>query len=389
VRARVASIYLLLFATEVAWLAMVPLAPRFKEQLGLSTVETGVVLAAAGFAMLAVALPIGLLADRVGARRLTLVGGAVLVASHVWQGLADGYGELLAARTLFGVGMGIVWTAGLAVLSTVPDGRLRSFALGGTITTAGAASVTGPVAAGFLGDEVGLGTPFLVVAGLTAVATVALAVTGSSAVVAPAPARAPLRSSIARGAYEHYVLAAVLLMVMLGLVNGSINLLVPLELRANGLSAGEIGLAFSVSSAVFVAATIVVTRAAGAGRGLGMAGVAAGAYAILLGLPFLTTATVALLVFVVVRGPAWATISTLPYPLGAIGADRAGVGYGTVVGVLNVAWGGSNAVGPLLAGALAGVGGSRLGLVPAICACFAVAVWLRGASTRRSSEVLA
>jgi predicted MFS family arabinose efflux permease len=388
VRARVASIYLLLFATEVAWLAMVPLAPRFKEQLDLSPVETGAVLAAAGFAMLAVALPIGLLADRIGARRLTLTGGAVLVASHVWQGLADGYVELLAARTVFGVGMGIVWTAGLAVLSTVPNGRQRNFALGGTITTAGAASVAGPVGAGYLGDEIGLGAPFLVIAGLTAVATVALAASGRAAPV-PRPAHAPVLRSIARGAYERYVLAAVLLMVMLGLVNGSINLLVPLELRANGLSAGEIGLAFSVSSAVFVAATIVVTRAAGQGRGLGLAGVAAGAYAILLGVPFLTTATIALLVFVVVRGPAWATISTLPYPLGAIGADRAGVGYGTVVGVLNVAWGGSNALGPLLSGALAGVGGSRLGLVPAICVCLAVAVWLRGASDRRSSEALA
>ena len=387
-RARVASIYLLLYATEVAWLAMVPLAPRYKEQLGLSPVETGAVLAAAGFAMLAVALPIGLLADRIGARRLTLAGGGVLVASHVWQGAADGYAELLAARTLFGVGMGIVWTAGLAVLSTVPDGRLRSFALGGTITTAGAASVTGPVAAGYLGDEVGLGAPFLAIAGLTAVATVALAASGRSAPV-PRPQHAPLRHSLVQGAYEHYIVAAVLLMVMLGLVNGSINLLVPLELRENGLGAGEIGLAFSVSSAVFVAATIAVTRAAGRGRGLGLAGVAAGTYAILLGVPFLTTATIALLVFVVVRGPAWATISTLPYPLGAIGAERAGVGYGTVVGVLNVAWGGSNALGPLLAGALAGVGGSRLGLVPAICVCLAAAVWLRGAAARRSSEALA
>ena len=70
----------------------------------------------------------------------------------------------------------------------------------------------------------------------------------------------------------------------------------------------------------------------------------------LLGVPFVTTATVALLVFVIVRGPAWATVSTLPYPLGAIGAERAGIGYGTVVGVLNVAWGGSNALGPVLAG---------------------------------------
>jgi predicted MFS family arabinose efflux permease len=387
VAARVVSVYVLLFATEVAWLAMVPLAPRFAEQLDLSPVETGALLAVSGFAMLAVALPIGLLADRVGARRLTLVGGALLVVADLWQGVADGYAELLAARTLFGVGMGIVWTAGLALLSTVPSGRHRSFALGGTITTAGAASVVGPVAAGYLGDEIGLGAPFVLLAGLTAVATVVLALTRR--VAAPVPERAPLLTSLARGRYERYVLAAVLLMVMLGIVNGSINLLVPLELRANGLSAGEIGLAFSISSAVFVAASVAVARAAGRGRGLGLAGVAAATYAMLLGVPFLTTATLALLVFVVARSPAWATVSTLPYPFGAIGAERAGIGYGAVLGVLNVAWGGSNALGPVLAGALAGIGGTRLALVPAICICIAASVWLLGASSERAREAVA
>ena len=198
--ARVASIYVLLFATEVAWLAMVPLAPRFAEQLDLSSVETGAVLAVAGFAMLAVALPVGLIADRLGARRLTLAGGVVLVASDIWQGVADGYVELLAARTLFGVGMGIVWTAGLALLSAVPDGRHRSFALGGTITTAGAASVTGPVAAGYLGDEISLGSPFLVLAGLTAIATVALAFTRGASSVSKDGARTAARRHLAGGA---------------------------------------------------------------------------------------------------------------------------------------------------------------------------------------------
>lgn len=379
--ARVASVYALLFTTEVAWLAMVPLAPRFAEELDLSPVQTGALLAVAGFAMLAVALPVGVFADRLGARRVTLAGGLLLVASHVWQGVADGYVELLAARTVFGIGMGIVWTAGLALLSTLPAGRQRSLALGGTITTAGAASVAGPVAAGYLGDEVSLGAPFLVLAGLTVLATVALAaLPWSRATHAPEPR--PLRGSFVRGAYERYVLAAVLLMVMLGIVNGTINLLVPLELRANGLSASEIGLAFSVSSAVFVAGTVLVARAAGRGVGLGLAGVAAGVYAVLLGVPVLTTATLALLVFVVVRGPVWATVSTLPYPLGAIGADRAGIGHGAVVGMLNVAWGGSNAVGPLLAGALAGVGGAALGFLPAIAVCLAASGWLLVTSSR-------
>jgi len=385
--ARVASVYALLFTTEVAWLAMVPLAPRFAEELDLSPLQTGALLAIAGFAMLGVALPVGLLADRLGPRRVTVGGGAVLVASHLWQGVADGYVELLAARTVFGIGMGVVWTAGLALLSEAPAGRKRSIALGGTITSAGAASVAGPVAAGYLGDEVSLGAPFILLAGLTVLATAALAAAPRGGTIAPEPR--PLRGSFVRGAYEHHVVAALLLMVLLGIVNGTVNLLVPLELRANGLSAGEIGLVFSLSSAVFVTGTVLVARAAGRGLGLGLAGVAAGIYAVLLGVPMLTTATLALLVFVVVRGPVWATISTLPYPLGANGADRAGIGHGTVVGMLNVAWGGSNAVGPLVAGALAGVGGSRVGFLPAIVVCAGASAWLLSTSSRRPREATA
>ena len=64
-RRSVAPIYALIFLETLVWIAMVPLAPTFADQLGLSGVETGFILAAASLAALVVAFPLGLLADRV------------------------------------------------------------------------------------------------------------------------------------------------------------------------------------------------------------------------------------------------------------------------------------------------------------------------------------
>jgi hypothetical protein len=67
-RRTAAGLYALIFLETVVWVALVPLAPTYPHELDLSKLETGAVLAAASFATLVVALPIGVVADRFGAR---------------------------------------------------------------------------------------------------------------------------------------------------------------------------------------------------------------------------------------------------------------------------------------------------------------------------------
>jgi hypothetical protein len=56
-----------------------------------------------------------------------------------------------------------------------------------------------------------------------------------------------------------------------------------------------------------------------------------------------------------VRSVLWA----VGYPLGASGANQAGVGLGVVMGLLNLVWALASVVSPLLAGALIGPLGAR------------------------------
>lgn len=377
---RAVSVYLLLFVCEVAWLSMIPLGPRFAEEFDLTKVQTGALLAAPGIAIVAVSLPVGLLTDRLGARRLTVASSVMLVLTCLAQGLAPGYEALLVSRVLFGVSMGAIWTAAVALLSTSATGSARTAALGGTMTTAAAASVTGPVLAGALADAIGLRAPFLLMAGLALVPTALLTLErGESTWITH---RRPLREALTVARRDAAMLGAITLMLLIGVVNGSVNLLAPLELRANGLSAGEIGLWFSISSVVFFVGTIAATRLGRSRDLLGLAGVAAACYGAWLIVPLSSGATAALLVFLVARAPFWATCSTLAYPLGGVGASRTAIGHGAVMGLLNLSWGLANTIGPLLAGAVADAAGLRVAYLPALALAAASAVFILALARR-------
>jgi predicted MFS family arabinose efflux permease len=108
------SLYLLVALAELIHWAIVRLIPAFAARFSLSEVQSGALVASTGLATLVVSVPAGLLADRLGARRLTLWAGAAMTIAAFGQALAPTYALLLGARLVFGLGFGIVWTSGLA-----------------------------------------------------------------------------------------------------------------------------------------------------------------------------------------------------------------------------------------------------------------------------------
>ena len=75
--------YALILVGEFSWSAVVPLVPTFAQQLHLSQSTAGLLAGSTGLAVLVVALPAGMLADRYGARRLTLVSAALMSGSLI------------------------------------------------------------------------------------------------------------------------------------------------------------------------------------------------------------------------------------------------------------------------------------------------------------------
>jgi predicted MFS family arabinose efflux permease len=379
-RRTTAPFYALVLVTEIVWMAIVPLAPSFAERLSLSKLELGIVLASAGIATLVVSFPVGLLADRIGTRALTIGSAGLVAVSSLGQGLAWDFWSLLSARVAFGVALGTIWTAGLAWRSE--DGRRDGgpSALGASVTAAGVGIMLGPAFAGLTAHAFGLRAPFLALAGLSAAVTVLLA--GSAPDRSPR-SRQPVGKTLRAVGRNRILVGSAAVMVLLGVSGGAVNLLVPLQLRSDGFSAATTGLALTASSALFVLFSALVTRRGSRAVSLRVVGLAAVLYAAAFLLVVLGTSAGATVAFLLARSPFWAAISTLSYPLGAVGARRAGIGAASVMGLLNLVWGAAGAVGPIAAAATAQASSEQVAFLALMVFVGATGLWLLALDRRR------
>src|SRR5215472_5440236 len=97
----------------------------------------------------------GRLADLFGARRLTLIGLAVFIASSLLCALSGDAAMLLAGRSLQGLGAALMSPAALATVMTLFAGPGRGKALGVWAGLAGAGSALGVILGGVLTSEAG------------------------------------------------------------------------------------------------------------------------------------------------------------------------------------------------------------------------------------------
>jgi MFS family permease len=362
----------LILVSAAAQFALVPVMPVYARRLGLSGFEQGMVLGATGLATLVVSLPAGSLADRFGARRITLAAGLLMAAATVAQALAGDFPALLAARLAFGAGYGMVWTAGLCWLAGAVAGGPP--ALGGSVACAGVGGVAGPAVSGALAQNLGLAVPLLAMAALFAVITSGLAVLR----VQPGPA-APYRANTPGPAVpgNRNLIGAAAAVVTAGLCTGVSALLVPAMLHAAGASPGQTGLAFAAAGIMFAAGS-ALTAALGR-RAVNLPVTCAGmlVQAAALTLAVVGTGPLPLVVMLCVTTAARSVLWTVSYSLAA----GNGAGVGASVGLLNVIWAATAVLGPLGAGAAAEHLGApaAFGLTQAVCvaalAVTAVLTW--------------
>jgi len=357
--------YALILASAAGQFALIPILPVYAHRLGLSGFQEGMVLGATGLACLAVSVPAGTLSDRFGPRRITLAAGLLMASAMLVQAFAGSFGLLLAARLAFGVGYGMVWTAGLCWLAGAAGGPP---ALGGSIASAGVGGVAGPAASGALTQHLGLAVPLLAAAAGFAVITA-----GLGALRLPAIAAAP-RSAAAAGlraaARDRDIIGACAAVIVAGLSTGVCALLVPARLHAAGASPGQIGLAFAAAGILFAAGS-ALTAAVGR-RAVNLRVICAGMLAVTaaLSIGLLSTAPLAVIVLLCAATGARSVLWTVSYPLAAAAAGRGGTGLGAAVGLLNGIWAATAVLGPLAAGLAAGHLSARaaFGLTGAACA---------------------
>jgi MFS family permease len=396
-------VYGLFGVAGIAQAAIVPLLPRMAAHFGLSASQTALLLALPGLATLAVSVPSGIAADRLGARRVSLGAGALLCVACAAQAMPS-LAALLVGRIVFGVAFGVVWTSGMAWLADLDEARGGS-GLGPAVTCSSVGIMLGPAVGGVLAQHIGLGAPFAVIAIAAGLIVVPLAV-GTTSVrrAAPArpvepadlpieiayfqppvsdgPARMTPRTLLALARRPRVAAAAGALMVS-GAVSSVSQLLVSGGLHRLGLSTGRIGLAFSIAAVCYIAVSTVVVRLGTRAQTLKLNALSTAALAIALVPALASTGTIALVMALMLSAGPRAVISTIAYNLASQRDDDAGTSDGVVFGMLNGAWAAATVLMPLLAGAVEQAAGVEVAYLAVILPSLGVAVALLGAAAAR------
>jgi predicted MFS family arabinose efflux permease len=367
-------VYALILLGELSWASLIPLVPTFADQLHLSQATAGLLAGATGVAVLAVSIPAGRLADRLGARRLTLAAAALMSGALVAHAI-PGFWPLLAARFVFGIGFGTVWTAGVAWIGELSPPERRNQALARPMTIAGVAFMVGPVVSGAVAQAIGVRAPFIAI-GVAGIVVGLLLLRVPEPRREHRPAMPSLRETLRRAGREPIVVASLAFTLIASCASSAIYLLVPLQLHDDGISAGGIGAAFSVGALVFALASFLVARLGARATKLVVGGAAVGLLAAVLVVPIASASVPSLVGLLVLRSPLFAVLFGISFPLAAIGADRAGIGRGVVLGLLNGVWALANVIGPVAGGALADVAGRSSVYLVLVAGSALAAVWL-------------
>src|SRR5579864_2427708 len=98
-------------------LVLPPLFPFLKAALGIGFVELGFALTVANILSVAAQLPVGFLVDRLGSRRMLVLGLVVSALAFIFFGLDPSYPRLLIAMAFLGLANSVFHPADYALLS--------------------------------------------------------------------------------------------------------------------------------------------------------------------------------------------------------------------------------------------------------------------------------
>jgi MFS family permease len=345
--------------------ALAPLLPSYVDELGISKAAAGVLSASYPAGTLLASLPSGWVAARIGVRPTMLVGLALLGVSSLAFAFGDTIVVLDLARFAQGIGGAFAWTAGLAWLIGAAPSDRRGELIGAAMAAAIGGVLFGPVLGG-AAVALGRGPVF---GGVALLGLVMIALTRRLPVPRPSLERSARESLTAAVAAPAVRLGLVLILIP-GLLFGTVDVLVPLRLDELGATAGAIAAVFIVAALAEGAVNPVAGRLSDRYGRLAPSKVGLATSAVAAGFLILPETAWVLGVIMIAAAPAIGVLWSPAIALLSDGAERAGVAQGLAFGFVNLGWAlghtlGS-AIGPALAEATSD--GVTYAVLAAICA---------------------
>lgn len=129
------------------------LLPDMVVDLNLNSTDVLWVNAIYSLVFAAFLIPIGLLADRYGRRRLFLLGTAIFAIASVGAGSASGAAPLIGFRAVQAIGASMMMPSSVAIINVMFTGRQRAVAFGLWGAVFGGAAALGPLLGGWLTES--------------------------------------------------------------------------------------------------------------------------------------------------------------------------------------------------------------------------------------------
>ena len=381
-RLRLSAPAIVLFLSFVDVFALLPTVAPYVASLGGGPAFVGLAVGAYSAANLPANVVGGILVDRLGRRRVTMLGLALAALAVAAYPLAATPGAVVVARLLHGTAGGILVPAVFAAAGDRSGARGAGRTMGRMGALIGAAAVVAPAAAGILRQASGTTAVFLTVSALLGVGfVIAWRFIEDAVIVRPRPGgggqvvRDLLRVPTLQRAYAATACLTVSVGVLAAFLPGTAESL--------GARPSVVGLLFTAYA--IVAGALMLSPLSGrvdregadrlAGVGLVLLAIALAALVVV---PSVALAAVACAVF----GAGYGLV--FPAVTGATSLAATDATRGRAFGLFNAAFSVGIAVGPPVVGAVA----ERLpGLdpfVPAAAITLGAGAWILASATRRS-----
>ena len=151
-----------------------PFIPLLAEKMGAGPTTTGFIVGAFSLIAVFLSIPIGGLVDRLGVKRLLLVGIICNIANSVILLQTDSIFKLIVAQLVAGIGFLLHVVAGQTFISRLPEAARREKGFGWFSFGAAAGQSVGPILGGILVHRFGYPAAFWVVLTLSSAGLIVL-----------------------------------------------------------------------------------------------------------------------------------------------------------------------------------------------------------------------